>query len=88
MRLLDSRTAEMKEFLSEDDFPPYAILSHTWGPEEITFQQWDSMPSDLRKKDGCIKIEYCSKQAKHDRLEWVWVDTSVYRQECWAYGLC
>ena len=21
-----------------DDIPPYAILSHTWGPEEVTFK--------------------------------------------------
>ncbi|EFX05111.1 ankyrin repeat-containing protein [Grosmannia clavigera kw1407] len=37
MRLLNARTLKMEYFLSEDDFPPFAILSHTWGKEETDF---------------------------------------------------
>ncbi|KAK3370577.1 heterokaryon incompatibility protein-domain-containing protein [Podospora didyma] len=35
MRLINTQTLRMREFLS--DVPPYAILSHTWGDNEVTF---------------------------------------------------
>ena len=38
MRLLDAETLEF-EFFNESDLPPYAILSHTWGPDEVTFEE-------------------------------------------------
>lgn len=37
MRLIDVETLELKEFV-DDNIPPYAILSHTWGQEEVSFQ--------------------------------------------------
>ncbi|CAI0648253.1 unnamed protein product [Colletotrichum noveboracense] len=41
MRLLDARTLRVLEF-NNDAIPPYAILSHTWGEEEITYQDLNS----------------------------------------------
>lgn len=38
MRLINTRDLRITEFF--DDKPRYAILSHTWGAEELTFQQW------------------------------------------------
>jgi len=38
MRLIDVDTLEIK-FFSEKNVPEYAILSHTWGGDEITFQE-------------------------------------------------
>jgi len=38
MRLLHALRGEIKSFIVDDDIPPYAILSHSWGEEEITFQ--------------------------------------------------
>lgn len=38
MRLLDVDTLEIKTF-SENNLPEYAILSHTWGPDEVTYQE-------------------------------------------------
>ncbi|CBX98726.1 hypothetical protein LEMA_P079650.1 [Plenodomus lingam JN3] len=38
MRLIDTRTLELQWF-NDDAMPEYAILSHTWGPEEITYQE-------------------------------------------------
>ncbi|OAG09555.1 uncharacterized protein CC84DRAFT_1137308 [Paraphaeosphaeria sporulosa] len=38
MRLIDVDTLEIKAF-SEQDVPDYAILSHTWGADEVTFQE-------------------------------------------------
>ncbi len=53
--------------------PPYAILSHTWGKEEVTFQ--DIQGSEAQNKAGFSKILSCCEQAKRDGLEWVWIDT-------------
>jgi hypothetical protein len=59
------------------EVPAYAILSHTWGEEEVIYQ-------DLKKgkdksktvnKAGWRKIEFCAKQAAVDGLEYFWVDT-------------
>ncbi|KAI2618181.1 heterokaryon incompatibility protein-domain-containing protein [Hypoxylon sp. NC1633] len=76
MRLLHSGSGEMKEFVSYASVPPYAILSHTWGDEEVSFQDWEREPwPEIQKRKGFRKIEYCCQQAARDRIEWVWVDT-------------
>ncbi len=62
--------------MADEDIPPYAILSHTWGEEEISFQDWkEQSPFDISLKTGYSKIKHCCKQAQHDGLEWAWVDT-------------
>lgn len=57
------------------DVPPYAILSHTWGPdhEEVTFQ--DVINNRGREKAGYDKIRFCQRQATNDGLEYFWIDT-------------
>ena len=64
--------------LTEDlnnDIPPYAILSHTWGrdEDEVTFDDL-MLPSD-KSKAGYNKIRFCGEQARKDGLEYFWVDT-------------
>ncbi|KAK4142191.1 uncharacterized protein C8A04DRAFT_30148 [Dichotomopilus funicola] len=67
MRLLDVRTFELCEFVGKP--PPYAILSHTWEDDEVTFQ--DIANLDLaRKKKGFTKIQLCCEQALHDDYDW------------------
>lgn len=58
-----------------DDIPPYAILSHTWGPdtEEVTFK--DVVNGTGQEKVGYSKIRFCADQARHDSLQYFWVDT-------------
>ncbi|CAJ2507703.1 Uu.00g088890.m01.CDS01 [Anthostomella pinea] len=73
MRLLNARTYEVHEFLSEEAGRDYAILSHTWGLEECTLQQMSAPGVATRK--GYAKIKYCCDQALRDGLEWAWVDT-------------
>ncbi|KAF3058217.1 Vegetative incompatibility protein HET-E-1 [Daldinia childiae] len=75
MRLLSSSSGEMKFFPSRADIPPYAILSHTWGEEEVSFQDWQGEREKVKKMKGFRKIEYCCQQAVEDGLDWVWVDT-------------
>lgn len=38
MRLINTTTLTIEEFKSKH--PPYAILSHTWGAEEVTFEEY------------------------------------------------
>ncbi|KAF3009949.1 hypothetical protein E8E13_011137 [Curvularia kusanoi] len=38
MRLIDVRTIELRWF-NDDQVPEYAILSHTWGPDEVSYQE-------------------------------------------------
>lgn len=63
MRLLDAKTLELVD-ITGDDTPPYAIISHTWGDEEVTIQQLrrlgghshltSSSPKPLDKKRRAI----------------------------------
>ncbi|KAI0898745.1 heterokaryon incompatibility protein-domain-containing protein [Annulohypoxylon nitens] len=64
------------EYFIDDDYPPYAILSHTWEEEEVSFQDWQGTKSPkLERMKVYQKILYCCTQALRDGLEWVWVDT-------------
>ncbi len=66
----------MKHFISYADIPPYAILSHTWDDDEVTFQDWQMLPwPEVQRKKGYRKIEYCCEQAYREGLQWVWIDT-------------
>lgn len=68
MWLLNSKTQEMKEFLG-DTIPLYAILSHTWGNEEVTLQELQQ--SEPPTKAGYSKILRTCEQAERDGYEWV-----------------
>ncbi|KAK6085211.1 RecQ mediated genome instability protein Rmi1 [Seiridium cupressi] len=41
MRLLNSVTFELQEFV-DNEIPTYAILSHTWGRDEVTFSELEA----------------------------------------------
>ncbi|KAI1738448.1 heterokaryon incompatibility protein-domain-containing protein [Xylaria scruposa] len=76
MWLLNSCSWEMKEFISYKQAPPYAILTHTWGDEEVSFRDWQSGPPKcVEGKEGFDKIKLCCQQAAADGIEWAWVDT-------------
>ncbi|KAK5989468.1 Vegetative incompatibility protein HET-E-1 [Cladobotryum mycophilum] len=72
MRLLNVQTLEVEEFY-ESNTPPYAILSHTWGSEEVSLQDIQGRRADHLK--GYQKILGCCEQAKRDGFEFVWIDT-------------
>jgi hypothetical protein len=78
MRLINVHTREIREFLSDSDIEPYAILSHTWAEEEVTFEDFQSLPNaSLTAKKGYAKIDNCCLQAAADGYDWAWVDTYV-----------
>ncbi|KAK3387853.1 heterokaryon incompatibility protein-domain-containing protein [Podospora didyma] len=76
MRLINVATFEMEEFFG-DRIPEYeyAILSHTWGDDEVTFQDMKASPRDIEHKKGYTKIRYLVGQARRDNFKWAWADT-------------
>ncbi|KAI1367501.1 HET-domain-containing protein [Xylaria arbuscula] len=72
MRLLNVRTRELKEFFGHKT-PKYAILSHTWEEEEVTFE--DLKHPQHQTKTGYYKIDQTCKIAAREGFDWVWVDT-------------
>jgi hypothetical protein len=59
----------------ESDIPKYAILSHRWGAEEVTFKDLMDSTSTSKSKAGYGKIQFCGEQAKRNGLQYFWVDT-------------
>lgn len=74
MRLIDIKTLELREFFG-NQIPPYAILSHTWQEEEVSFQDWADQ-SLASKKKGYKKIFDTCQLAKKHGHDYVWVDTN------------
>ncbi|BCS01111.1 uncharacterized protein AKAW2_51452S [Aspergillus luchuensis] len=77
MRLLNTCLSDTGHFLIQEFFdyelPPYAILSHTWGEEEVTFQEINAMGA--KEKSGYNKIIQCCSVARADGYKYVWIDT-------------
>jgi hypothetical protein len=78
MRLLERNNAGeinlTEEIFGDNKIPRYAILSHTWKDgEEVTFQEL--INGTGKGKLGYEKIRFCGEQAKHDGLQYFWVDT-------------
>ncbi len=75
MRLLNTRNVpELTEFIGEQNFPRYAILSHTWGDEEVSLQELDD-PASCGRKKGYRKIEKTCDLAARNGFDFAWVDT-------------
>jgi hypothetical protein len=67
LRIDGEECFSLVEFTGQDR-PPYAILSHTWGPdhEEVTFN--NLVNNTGRDKVGYNKIKFCGNQAARDGL--------------------
>ncbi|KAK7214074.1 hypothetical protein V2G26_021252 [Clonostachys chloroleuca] len=72
MRLLDVKSRELHEFLGSQ-VPNYAILSHTWGDDEVLFN--DIQRGTAEKRRSYDKVINCCRKASEDGLQWVWIDT-------------
>jgi hypothetical protein len=83
MRLLyitnDGKLRWTKNIVRDEDIPPYAILSHTWGEQEVLFDDLKDMDSaetiDAQRKEGYRKIRFCAQRSKLDDLDYFWIDT-------------
>ncbi|KAL8688256.1 MAG: hypothetical protein Q9218_005786 [Villophora microphyllina] len=72
MYLLHTKTLKLRHVITCDSVP-YAILSHTWGDEEVSFQ--DIQIPRCNQLKGFAKIEQCCNKAASDGYDYVWVDT-------------
>lgn len=70
MRLLNVSSFKLEQFYS--DIPRYAILSHTWGKDEVTF---DEFPILARTSRRLSKADRCCRTTKWFGLNYVWIDT-------------
>jgi hypothetical protein len=78
MRLLNTFTLKLEDFFNRT-IPPYVILSHTWGEDEITYQDMRGMTtSELEKKASYSKLQGACAQAKEDGFKYIWIDTCWY----------
>ncbi|KAH7012600.1 uncharacterized protein B0I36DRAFT_378335 [Microdochium trichocladiopsis] len=78
MRLLQRDNANNYTFtddLRADDIPPYAILSHTWGADEVIYADVKTSSNVWQQKAGYEKIKFCADQAKRHGLQHFWVDS-------------
>ncbi|KAI1359592.1 HET-domain-containing protein [Xylaria arbuscula] len=76
MRLLKCATLTFEDFVQRD-VPPYAILSHTWGDEEVSFSDMESGDDTAAASSlaGYGKIAATCRIALAQGLEYAWVDT-------------
>ena len=79
MRLLNVHSMQLEEFF-ENEIPPYAILSHRWGREEVTFQDMKD-EAKAAKKAGYTKITGCCQLATSDSYDYFWIDTCCIGME-------
>jgi hypothetical protein len=75
MRLLKRKSNDDFELatFNADDLPPYAILSHTWADDEVTYDEL--VAGTGKNKAGYNKIRFCGERATADNLQYFWVDT-------------
>jgi hypothetical protein len=71
IRLINTQTMELEEPLWST--PRYAILSHTWGRDEVTFQ--DLQSGKGRQKNGFAKIKETCRLARLQGIPYAWIDT-------------
>ncbi|KAI4267306.1 MAG: hypothetical protein LQ337_008417 [Flavoplaca oasis] len=72
MRLLHTERLDFQEFF-DSQTPVYAILSHRWTGDEVSFQDFDRCKKN--RKPSFDKIRNCCSLAKKNGYEWVWIDT-------------
>ncbi|KAK0639661.1 heterokaryon incompatibility protein-domain-containing protein [Cercophora newfieldiana] len=74
MRLINATTMKLEGPFTDHEAPAYAILSHTWGDEEISLQEFTHCGRHDEQK-GLKKIREACAQALRDGLLYVWIDT-------------
>lgn len=72
MRLINVHSRLFEEFIGKN-IPHYAILSHTWEGEEVTYMNYVSDSYHLMK--GYVKIDMTCRLAAEHGLSYAWVDT-------------
>ncbi|KAI1803197.1 HET-domain-containing protein [Daldinia bambusicola] len=79
MRLLNCNTMQMKEFF-DSDIPRYAILSHTWGDSEVSYQDFQNR--SYRRDTCCIDKSSSAELSEAMNSMFHWYRNSLI---CYAY---
>ena len=87
MWLLHSNDLRFEQFYGLST-PPYAILSHRWGDDEISLQD---LQAAIKTKSNVIngafvaanfwKIQKTREEARASEIDWVWIDTCCINKE-------
>ena len=72
MRLINTTTLLFEEFLGKN-IPKYAILSHTWGEQEVSFKDMETNAATT--KIGFQKIQMTCQLARSRGHRYAWIDT-------------
>ncbi|KAF2093325.1 HET-domain-containing protein [Rhizodiscina lignyota] len=72
MRLLCAKDLSFHE-LEDDIVPPYAVLSHTWSRNEVSFEEMKNGRG--KDKEGFAKILKCAEKTLEFGLDYFWIDT-------------
>jgi ankyrin repeat protein len=72
MRLLHTKKVQLQDFRPRE-VPTFAILSHTWGEEEVTLQ--DIKTKEATKLLGYEKVTKACSVAAADGFDYIWIDT-------------
>ncbi|KAK1580676.1 LOW QUALITY PROTEIN: uncharacterized protein LY79DRAFT_651327 [Colletotrichum navitas] len=82
MWLIDTQTLKLVEVQGDPQRHSYAILSHTWGGDEVTFQSFktmstasDGIKSPDGTKGGLKKIRDAAGLARSHGYGYIWADT-------------
>ncbi|THU97100.1 HET-domain-containing protein [Dendrothele bispora CBS 962.96] len=78
MRLLSTKTFKVHIF--DSNIPRYAIISHTWDAEELTFQKIQNLKT-AKLHVGWKKVEGACSRALAFNFEWIWIDTCCINKE-------
>jgi hypothetical protein len=84
MRLLHAKQLRLVDFPDDALVPNYAILSHTWGSEEVLYQDIQLLnnrsvalyfKSRVRAKKGFSKVKSAAALAAQHGYDYIWIDT-------------
>jgi hypothetical protein len=77
-RLIHTRTLKL-ELFNEPRIPKYAILSHTWTDDEVSYEEMIRINGEsshpAARKSGYLKICGTCEKARSHGIEYAWVDT-------------
>ena len=73
MRLINVETLQLCEIPKPDSDHPFAILSHTWGNDEVSFQEFSAKTGT--EKAGYSKIVRFCAEAELHKFKYAWIDT-------------
>ncbi|KAE9969984.1 hypothetical protein BLS_005126 [Venturia inaequalis] len=75
MRLLDTKDLSFHEFIGTE-IPHYAILSHRWEGEEVSYKEMMEDRSLIKGKAGYRKVCKAAEYARqNEKQQYIWIDT-------------